>query len=1130
MKHLFTLIVALTAALCTVNAQKRPAPFSLQQSRCIAQSEAAATATEASKVVRFFDFQTRLGRHVYFLDRSITLSLPVTNDGEAFSSALTCKVSGMGVTKSFTTETLTLPPAEERQVEDGYTYAVRMNLKLDLGALGFTEAGTYTVEMYYGDLLLDAADIRVLASYDEMAEPYVKACTAADVIEANPYEGVDYSVTLHNPNDVDITGGFDRLGSGFWLEVTDLEGNHKGSVQNEEQMEMILPAGQDVTMDSKLYAPASGETRRYYLRLGTDYGTYTFGYFDLKGKEVTEGTPVLSATLVEPQPLRVGMGDKITAKVEIKNDGGFFTNSQSSSMPRKLKYAIWSKKLSAGGKNFENIPIFESDVVAQTLCLDKGETGIVEIELGTEVFAGKELYPILKLNVPDYRIEPGDYNISFFMDGTSEYTDPIPFRYDLENKLYAPAAPVRAKAGTQVTLPINMKNGNDICAFQFDVYFPEGVTYAKNADGQALVTLGDRTDVQFHSLSPNPQTDGALRVLCFSGKNFLFDGNEGDVLSLKLDIAADASEGLKELLIKNIALTDPQGNVYLPNDFAAPIDVYHFIPGDANGDGTVNVADIPAIASIILGTAGTNFSADAADVNADGIVRVDDISTLVASLMNGGAARQTAALSRAKAAARAPEKVYPDLTEHSEGAGEIIPFSIEPGQSTTLTFDMDVPEVDLCGFQFDLYLPDGLTIDKNARGIYNVGFVADRADYSTHTLNCQDFVSEADGLFCIRFICFSLNNVEITGRSGAVVTIPVTASADFAPGVHEVQLKNIITTTSAAVAWGLPENRLTVVSGNLSATESLPALQGHWTAAAAMALNDKLALNNVLTAIDLTEVTAIDAGVTFRAGNPNTLVYADETRPVPKATNVVIGDRCAQLIVKDGYPFHAPVPFTATAAEYSRTLAAAGWYSLCLPFAADIPDGISVERFRSLDETALTVSFDAADAIVADVPCIFRANKSGEVRFSAAEAAVVATPALLADGALTATYRRMAAGTLTGKYALRNDGTGFGICDETAYAPAFRAYLDGGTSLSSPALALLHGTLPTGIGRIEAGGLDILPGRGQAVVRGAADCDVDILAVSGQKVCSLQLKAGVARTVVLPAGVYIAAGRKFIVR
>ena len=56
------------------------------------------------------------------------------------------------------------------------------------------------------------------------------------------------------------------------------------------------------------------------------------------------------------------------------------------------------------------------------------------------------------------------------------------------------------------------------------------------------------------------------------------------------------------------------------------------LPGDVNGDGEVNIADVNAIIDFILSGAG---SASAADVNGDGEVNIGDVTTLIDRLLSG---------------------------------------------------------------------------------------------------------------------------------------------------------------------------------------------------------------------------------------------------------------------------------------------------------------------------------------------------------------------------------------------------------------------------------------------------------------------------------------------------------------
>lgn len=733
------------------------------------------------------------------------------------------------------------------------------------------------------------------------------ACTEDELLEGYPEDRVDYSVKLRNPNAVAVTGELS-------LELFDTAGNYIGAPAGAYKT-ITLEAGEEQTVSLILFLPPSGEERRVSICFTPFEDTpsgrgeqYSFGYFDMKSKTVAEGAPRLSLVSAEPATPRFAAGGKTKAKVTIKNTGGYFSNTSYSQ--NALEYVILAKKINLNGTNLTNIPLYETESLGdQPVRIDKDETATVEIELGTEVFARKQLSSIVKMYDPDFSMQPGEYFIAvIYRDETNNnaYTsiDLVPFLYEETepNRLYAPEAPVRARTGTQVTLPVNMENPTGITGFQFDLHLPAGVTCATDGQGHPLVSLGDRTDTYSHTIS-------------------------------------SADRGM----------TDGSDNI---------------IPG----------------------------------------------------------------------------------TEH------------------------------------------------------------------------------------IRVLCYSTTNEPFASHDGALISIPLTAAGDLRDGVHEIQLKNIIATTVKAVAWGLPDNRVSVLSGNLSQAESLPELQGHFTAEAAQALSDKLAANSTITSVSLVQATDIAPAAGIRTGNPNTLIYVPDNRTMANKANIVSGTGCTKLELTDGYPFHAPTPFTAAEATYSRQPGLAGWHTLCLPFAAETPAGLSVERFESLDEARHTVAFKAATGVSADTPCIFHTPTAGTVVFSATDAAIAATPATLADGALKAAYRPTDAGALAGKYVLNPDGTAFSICDATVFSPAFCAWLDGGTDASAPVYTLSHGNTPTGIEHATGGSPDIRTGRGHVVLSSAAGTTVSIVSAAGQTVRTVRLRPGTPQTVVLPAGVYLAEGRKFVIR
>lgn len=111
-------------------------------------------------------------------------------------------------------------------------------------------------------------------------------------------------------------------------------------------------------------------------------------------------------------------------------------------------------------------------------------------------------------------------------------------------------------------------------------------------------------------------------------------------------------------------------------------------------------------------------------------------------------------------------------------------FTIEPGTTMSVPLLLDNPNEPLAAFQFDLYLPQGLTVASN--GIR----LGERAS-SSHQL-----MTNVNGDH-LTMMAFSFPATNFTGTSGAVAYIDVTAAADF-DGQAMINGKNIALTTSDA--------------------------------------------------------------------------------------------------------------------------------------------------------------------------------------------------------------------------------------------------------------------------------------------------------------------------------------------
>ncbi len=120
------------------------------------------------------------------------------------------------------------------------------------------------------------------------------------------------------------------------------------------------------------------------------------------------------------------------------------------------------------------------------------------------------------------------------------------------------AQDLTAEAGSTTTLSIRLKNNLEIPGWQLDMKLPDGVTFAKGSDGRELIKLStQRTTPQNHNVFEYAmRSDGYMRVLCASTTNAVFDGNEGEVATIQLDIDENLEPGDYPIVLKEVEVSD----------------------------------------------------------------------------------------------------------------------------------------------------------------------------------------------------------------------------------------------------------------------------------------------------------------------------------------------------------------------------------------------------------------------------------------------------------------------------------------------------------------------------------------------------------------------------------------------
>ena len=128
-----------------------------------------------------------------------------------------------------------------------------------------------------------------------------------------------------------------------------------------------------------------------------------------------------------------------------------------------------------------------------------------------------------------------------------------------DNVIYvAPQTVTASEAETTITLSICMKNTAAIRGFQFDMYLPDGVTAKKNNKGRFQVAFNSdrQPENDEHTLTLGVQNDGAIHFLCGSQYDETFTGNNGELITMQVVVAADMAAGTYPIILKNMKLSE----------------------------------------------------------------------------------------------------------------------------------------------------------------------------------------------------------------------------------------------------------------------------------------------------------------------------------------------------------------------------------------------------------------------------------------------------------------------------------------------------------------------------------------------------------------------------------------------
>ncbi len=278
------------------------------------------------------------------------------------------------------------------------------------------------------------------------------------------------------------------------------------------------------------------------------------------------------ANIVYAQDLTAEAGSTATLSIRLKNNLEIPGWQLDMKLPDGVTFAKGSDgreliKLSTQRTTPQNHNVFEyamkSDGYMRVLCAsttnavfdgNEGEVATVQLDIDENLEPGD--YPIVlkEVEVSDmaFKAHRADRLEATLTVTPKKMTDPSGY----QNIVYAQN--LTAEAGSTATLSIRLKNNLEIPGWQLDLKLPDGVTFAKGSDGKELIKLStQRTTPQKHNVFQYAmRPDGYMRVLCASTTNAVFDGNEGEVATVQLDIDENLKPGDYTIVLKEVEVSD----------------------------------------------------------------------------------------------------------------------------------------------------------------------------------------------------------------------------------------------------------------------------------------------------------------------------------------------------------------------------------------------------------------------------------------------------------------------------------------------------------------------------------------------------------------------------------------------
>ena len=214
---------------------------------------------------------------------------------------------------------------------------------------------------------------------------------------------------------------------------------------------------------------------------------------------------------------------------------------------------------------------------------------------------------------------------------------------------------------------------------------------------------------------------------------------------------------------------------YLAHSVWSHMTIVGFIPGDANGDKAVNVADVMEDVNVVTGARSKTIDTNGADITGDNQIDKADIEAIAALL-------KTDEYPVVKAQKPSDtEKLTAAAVEVAPGATGQVPVTLTGAKAYT-------------AFQFDLTLPSGFTLAGTEAG---------------ELLGSQTVTTSKLSDNIIRIIWYSPTKQTLTANSGVLLQLNISKAANIKT-TESLSISNVVFADASAQATVMPNSTFDV--------------------------------------------------------------------------------------------------------------------------------------------------------------------------------------------------------------------------------------------------------------------------------------------------------------------------------